>query len=178
MRLWLLAILEYLLGFLALAIFAAVAFGKGAPSDEHMVFAFKVSAGVALAELVVLMSRPTPGNRLILGANLWLIAGGAAGFTEQWWWLKGYQRLGEASLFVSMLLVGLLTTAFSPIGFIAASGTHSRVILASVVLLGAVAIALAVSVHYRGDVRLAAVIPIIALSWLYRLLKLFVRRGI
>ena len=177
MKRWVFAIVEYLLGFLALAVFAAVAFGKGAPSNEHLVFAFKVGALVALAELAVLLLRATPANRLILGVNLWLVAGGVAAFTEQWWWLKGYQRLGEAGLFVSMLLVGLVTSALSPIGFVAASGTRIRVFFASLTLLTAVAVALAMSVHYRGDVRLAAVLPVIALSWLYRVLRLSVYRG-
>jgi hypothetical protein len=76
------AFVEYLLGFLALAIFAALAFGKGTPTDERMVFAFKIGAGVAAVELAVLLLRSTPTNRLILGANVWLMAGGAAALLE------------------------------------------------------------------------------------------------
>ncbi|MDQ2734751.1 MAG: hypothetical protein M3Y55_07125 [Pseudomonadota bacterium] len=165
-----LAIVEYLLGFFALAVFAAVAFATALPSDEHLIYAFKVGGVVALAELAVLLWRAAPANRLIVGANLWLLAGGVAAFAQQWWWLKGYQRLGEAGLFVSMLLVGIATTVFSPKGFVAAPGERRRVIFASLVLLAAVGIALAASVRYRGDVKLAAVLPVIALSWVGRLL--------
>jgi hypothetical protein len=166
-----LAVVEYLLGFLALAVFATLAFSSSTPSDERFVFAFKVAGCVALAELAVLFYRAAPANRLIVGANLWLLAGCVAAFAEQWWWLKGYQQLGESSLFVSMLLVGLATTAFSPVGFVAAQGERRRVLIASLVLLAAVTAALVASVRFRGAVQWAAVLPVIALSWVNRLLK-------
>ncbi len=73
-----LAVLEYLLGFLALAVFAAVAFGSGAPSDDRLIGAFKLGALLAAIELCVLLLRTAPANRLIIGANLWLLAGGTA----------------------------------------------------------------------------------------------------
>ena len=122
MRIAALAVLEYLLGFLALALFAFLAFGGGPATDDRLLFAFKASAPVAVFELAVLFWRTAPANRLILGANLWLAAGGLAAFLQQWWWLKGYQQLGEASLFISMGIVGLATTALSPAGFVAAAG--------------------------------------------------------
>lgn len=172
-----LAVLEYLLGFLALAVFAYLAFSGGAPSDERLVFAFKVAGGVALVELAALSLRAAPANRLIVGANLWLLAGGLAVFTQQWWWLKGYQQLGESGLFISMLLVGLVTTAFSDAGFVAVSGERRKVVLASLVLLAAVVVALLASVRFRGTVQWAAVVPVIALSWLHRFLKRAVKSG-
>lgn len=165
------AILEYLLGFLALAFFAFLAFGGSAATDERLLFAFKASALLAVAELAILLWRPAPANRLILGANLWLVAGGLAAFLEQWWWLKGYQQLGEASLFISMAVVGLATTAFSPAGFVAAVGPRRHVVLASLGLLAAVCLALLSAVHFHGNVKFAAVVPVIALSWLNRLLR-------
>ncbi len=166
-----LAALDYALGFLALAVFAALAFGKGQASDEQMVFAFKIGAAIAAVELAVLFWRQAPANRLIVGANLWLMAGGAAAALEQWWWLLGYQRIGEASLFIAMLLVGVLSTAFSATGFVAAVGPRTKVLWSSAALLAAVVLALAAAVHFRGDVKFAAVLPVIALSWLNRLLR-------
>ncbi len=176
MRSAFLAIVEYLLGFLALALFAFLAFGSGPPTDERLLFAFKVSAPVAVIELAVLWWRAAPANRLILGANLWLTAGGLAALLQQWWWLKGYQQLGEAGLFISMALVGMATTAFSPEGFVAVAGPRRPVVLASLGLLAAVLLALWAAVHFRGDVKFAAVIPVIALSWFNRLLRRMVRR--
>lgn len=166
-----LAIVEYLLGFLALSVFAALAFGGGATSDERLVFAFKVAGCIALSELAFLYYRTVPANRLIVGANLWLIAGSFAAFTEQWWWLKGYQRLGESGLLISMLLVGLATSVFSAVGFAAVQGERRRVHIASIVLLVAVLAALLASVRFRGTVQWAAVVPVIALSWVNRLLR-------
>lgn len=100
------AAVEYLLGFLALALFAYLAFGSATTSDEQFVFAFKASGAVAAAELATLLARATPANRLIIGANIWLIAGGMAALLEQWWFLRTYQQFGEASLFCAMLHAG------------------------------------------------------------------------
>ena len=171
MRSALSAVIEYLLGFLALALFAYLGFGRGPTSDEQFVFAFKICGAVALVELVVLLARAAPANRLIIGANLWLIAGGAAALLEQWWFLRVYQHFGEASLFAAMLCVGVLSTAFSPAGFIGKQGQRDKVLRASVLLAAAVVVALLVAIYFRGNVRYAAVVPVIALSWLGRLLR-------
>jgi len=171
MRSAVLAILEYIIGFIALALFAYLAFGRGASSEESFVFAFKASSILAVVELSYLLTRAAPANRLILGANIWLIIGGLAAFLEQWWWLRIYQQAGEASLFLTMLLVGLVSTFSSPSGFIAKRGPAASVRYASLVLLAAVGCALVVAIYFRGNVKYAAVIPIIALSWLNRLLR-------
>ncbi|MBP8102291.1 MAG: hypothetical protein KAY54_10455, partial [Burkholderiaceae bacterium] len=96
---------------------------------------------------------------------------------EQWWWLKGYQHLGETSLFLSMLGVGIIATAFTPTGFVATDGPRRKVVLASLAMLLAVGLAAMVSVQFRGDVKWAAVLPVIALSWLNRLAAQAVRKG-
>jgi len=70
MRSALLAILEYIIGFIALALFAYLAFGRGASSDESFVFAFKASSILAVVELGYLLTRAAPANRLILSANI------------------------------------------------------------------------------------------------------------
>lgn len=163
--------LEYLLGFLALAVFAYLAFAAGPASDERFVHAFKVASVVALLELVALLAREAPANRLIMGANLWLILGGAAAFLEQWWLLRIYQHFGEASLFASMLLVGAVAMWRTPAGFIGKVGARRLVLQRSWLLLLAVVLALVVAVYFRGNVKLAAVLPVIALSWLNRLLR-------
>ncbi|MDO9167338.1 MAG: hypothetical protein Q7U13_14650 [Rhodoferax sp.] len=165
-----LAVIEYALGFVALAVFATLAFGSGKPTDERMIFAFKIGAAIAAFELAFLFWRSAPANRLIIGANLWLFVGGAAAVLEQWWLLKGYQQVGEAGLFVAMLVVGLLTTALSPTGFVGATGERRRVLWSSAALVAAVALGLVAAIHFRGEVKLAAVLPVIALSWLNRLL--------
>lgn len=168
---YLTVVLEYLLGFLALAVFAYLAFAAGPASDERFVHAFRVASVVALLELVALLAREVPANRLIMGANLWLIVGGAAAFLEQWWLLRIYQHFGEASLFASMLLVGVVAMWRTPAGFIGKVGARRLVLQRSWLLLLAVVLALVVAVYFRGNVKLAAVLPVIALSWLNRLLR-------
>jgi hypothetical protein len=148
-----------------------LAFGRGIATDESFVFAFKASSLLATIELALLLWRRAPANRLILGANLWLIAGGAAAFLEQWWWLRIYQQFGEASLFLSMLLIGVASTLFTSSGFIAKLGPPASVKQSSLVLLAAVACAIVFAIYFRGNVKYAAVAPVIALSWLNRLLR-------
>jgi phosphotransferase system glucose/maltose/N-acetylglucosamine-specific IIC component len=84
--------------------------------------------------------------------------------------------LGEASLFMAMGAAGLVTTAFSPAGFVAATGPRRPVVMASLCLLLAVGVALIAAIYFRGNVKFAAVIPVIALSWLNRLLRRVVQR--
>lgn len=162
---------EYLLGFLALAVFAYLAFGTGPQTDARFINAFKISAVVAVVELAILFSRTVPANRLIIGANLWLVLGGVAAFLEQWSFLRIYQHFGEASLFSSILAVGIVSLVISPAGFIGQLGERRTVLYRSLILLLAVLVAIAVAMHYRGNVKYAAVFPVIALSWLNRLLR-------
>ena len=169
------AVIEYLLGFLALTVFAAYAFVHGAPTEDRWVFSFKLGACLAALELLVLARRAVPINRLILGANIWLLVGGLAAFLQQWWLLRGYERFGEASLFAAMLAVGIVSTAVNPRGFVAVSGPRRKVLLASSALLAAVAVALVIAVSFRGNVKVAAVLPVIALSWLNRALQRYAR---
>jgi hypothetical protein len=171
MRSVVLAVFEYLIGFIALAFFAYLAFGRGTTSDESFVHAFKASSLLAVLELTYLLSRHAPANRLILGANIWLIMGGVAAFLGQWWWLRIYQQAGEASLFLTILVVGLVSTFLSPSGFIAKTGHAPSVKQASLILLTAVGCALVVAIYFRGNVKYAAVIPVITLSWLNRYLR-------
>ena len=168
-------IAEYLLGFFALAVFAAYAFGTGETSTERLITAFKFGASLAAIELLFLAVRKTPANRLILGANLWLILGGFAAFTQQWWFLRVYERFGEASLFATIFAVGVVATAVTPSGFVAAVGTKRKVMLASLTLLAAVGGALVLAIAYKGNVKIAAVLPIIGLSWLNRGLGLYAK---
>jgi phosphotransferase system glucose/maltose/N-acetylglucosamine-specific IIC component len=49
-------------------------------------------------------------------------------------------------------------------------------VMASLCLLLAVSVALIAAMYFRGNVKFAAVIPVIALSWLNRLLQRVVHR--
>lgn len=170
-------VIEYLLGFLALAVFGAYAFAQGTPTNERWVFSFKLGACLAALELLILTRRAAPINRLILGANIWLLVGGLAAFLQQWWLLRAYERFGEASLFAAMLAVGIVATVAMPGGFVAASGPPRKVLIASSALLASVAVALAFAVAFQGNVKVTAVLPVIALSWLNRALQRYARKA-
>ena len=171
------AVVEYLLGFFALAVFAAFVFAAGPPTTDRWVLAFKLGACLAAIELLVLVMRKSPANRLIVGANLWLFIGGIAAFSQQWWLLQTYERYGEASLFATMLGVGLVATAAFPGGFVAATGPRRKVMLASLALLAAVTGAMALAITYKGNIKVAAVYPVIALAWLNRALRQYAQSG-
>jgi len=164
------AIVEYLLGFIALAVFASYALANGTPTEERWIQAFKLGALVGSVEIAVMLLMRKPANRLILGGNLWLVVGGAAAVGEQWWLLQGYQRLGEASLLVAMLITGIVSLP-TRAGFVGKVGTGSTVRSASLALLAAAVCAVAISVALRGDPKLAGVMPVIALAWLNRYLR-------
>jgi hypothetical protein len=89
---------------------------------------------------------------------------------HQWWWLRWYERVGEASMFLTMLAGGLVFTLWSPQGFVGKAGDVRVVRRASWLLMAGAAAALGASLAWRGDTRFAAVLPIIGLSWLNRLL--------
>jgi alpha-beta hydrolase superfamily lysophospholipase len=161
-----------LVQFLPLSVFAAYAFGQGAPTDDRWVVAFELAAVAAVVQLAILLPRRRPTNRLILGANLYLLVGGAAAFAQQWWLLHLYSTLRESAIFLFMAGVGMVTTLATAGGFVAAEGApRGAVRRASLALLGATLAAVAVSATFRGDRTWAAVAPMIALAVLHRALR-------
>ena len=164
---WIFALVQ----FLPLSLFASYAFWHGAPDDARWQQAFQLASVAALVQLAIVLPQPRPASRLVLAANLYLLLGGLAFFAQQWWFLRLYDSLRESAIFIIMLAVGVVTTLGSRAGFVAACAPPRRaVVRASVWLLFATAVALAISVAYRGDRYLAAVYPIIGLAILQRLL--------
>lgn len=174
---WVAVVLEYLLGFLSLSVFAAYALSRGnTPSDQFWIDAFRLAGPIALLECLAMRGLPMPPNRLVLGANVWLMIGGAAAWLQWWELLQAYQRIGEASLFMGMVLVGALTLYGSEAGFVGAHGPAATVRRASLLLLLAVLCATAWAWVMRGHYGISSVAPVIILAWLNRALKFYVRR--
>ena len=92
-----------LVQFFPLSLFATYAFWRGAPTGERWVQAFELAALAAVVQLLILLPQRRPMNRLILGANLYLLIGGAAALAKQWWLLEAYGALRESGIFLSML---------------------------------------------------------------------------
>jgi hypothetical protein len=170
------AIIEYLLGFIALAVFVAYAYANGTPTVARWETAFKLGAVLAALEITILSFRKAPMNRLILGGNIWLLAGGLAFIAGQESFLRVYERLGEVSVFIAILAVGILTTAFSKHGFVGVEGSSRAVISQSLWLIAGVVAALSMAVYFKGNVKLAAVLPLTALAFLNRYLKYKIKK--
>ncbi len=161
--------------FLPLSFFATYAFWHGEPTDDRWMEAFQWGALAALVQLLMVLPQRRPTNRLILAANLYLLVGGGAVLTHQWWLLQTYEVLREAGIFIGILIVGIVTTFASPAGFIATLGTQSEVRRASFWLLLAVMLALGLSLVFAGDTTWAAVVPIICLAIFHRVLQVRIR---
>lgn len=174
---WAAHVLEYLLGFLSLSVFAAYALSRGdTPTDQFWIDAFRLVSPIAALECLAMRRLPMPPNRLVLGANLWLMLGGAASWIHWWDLLRLYQYIGEVSLFMAMMLVGVLTIARSEAGFVGAAGPAEAVRRASWLLLLAVMVAAGWAWWMSGHYGASSVAPVIALAWLNRALKFYVRR--
>ena len=157
--------------FLPLALFSTYAVWHGTPTPDRWVVAFQLGAVAALIQLVLVMRRPHPPNRLILGANFYLLVGGLAAFTQQWWVLRAYGLLMESGIFLFMLAVGAVATVATPTGFVTATDAPApRVRTASLVMLAATGAALVASIVFRGDMRWSAWGPVTVLALVERAL--------
>jgi hypothetical protein len=162
---WLFALVQ----FVPLSLFASYAFWNGAPDEQRWEAAFKLASLAALVQLAIVLPQRRPANRLVLAANLYLLLGGLAFLSHQWWFLRLYESLQEAAIFILMLVVGAAATWLSPAGFIGAQGQPAdRVRRASLWLLLATAVALLMAARFSGDLNWAAVYPIIGLAVLQR----------
>jgi hypothetical protein len=169
-------VLGYLLGYVALAIFAMIAFGSGPPTDAIWRRAFLIGGGVAVAELCVLWIMPIPANRLVIAANVYLAAGGAAFALKQWWFLRGYEKFGLSGILLAMFLVGLLTTFATKAGFVGMQAPQALVRRASYVMLGIVLLALASAQAVPKIDSATGAIIITVLAYSYRAMRNWVTR--
>jgi len=157
--------------FLPLSLFAAYAFRHGMPTDDRWVEAFELGAVAAVLQLLLVLRRARPVDRLVLAANLYLIAGGLAGFARQWWVLRLYGTLAESGIFLFVFAVGAVATFTTPTGFLTVEGTRpAQIRRSSLWMLAATLAAFGVSVLFRGDRSVAAVLPIVGLMVAQRML--------
>lgn len=164
---WLFALVQ----FLPLSFFASYAFWYGAPDEARWRDAFQFASLASLLQLAIVLPQRRPVSRLVLAANLYLLLGGVAFLTHQWWFLRMYDVMRESAIFISMLVVGVVSTIGTRAGFVASEvAPRVAVIRASSLLLVATVVGLIMSVVFRGNRYLAAVFPILALAILQRVL--------
>ena len=104
--------------FFPLSLFAAYAFWHGLPSNERWIEAFQISAIAGIVQLGIVLPQRFLLNRLVLAGNIYLILGGLAALTGQWWYLQIYDYLRESAIFLAMLLVGIVGTNPCSVNFL------------------------------------------------------------
>lgn len=168
------------LQFFPLTIFVYVAFSHGQPQAEDWLNAFLAGGAIAGLQLILanILSRGHPLSRLLLGVNVYLIMGGIAVLTNQLVVLYILNDLRESGIFLTILVVGVLTTLGSKAGFV---GEENRldppqVKRYSLGLLVLTSIATAASFYFRGYLIFSAVIPLITLTVANKLIKNLLRR--
>ncbi len=103
-------------------------------------------------------------NRVLLGINLYLISGGIAVITHQWWLNTLYHDLQASGILVWVFFVGLVSLGLSPRGFIGVDDPdRKKVKQLSLYLLLVSAVALLISFGFRGNRVLSEVIPFVIL---------------
>jgi len=155
--------------FFPLSLFAAYAFWRGVPRDDRWIEAFQISAIAGIVQLLIVLPKRIPLNRLVLAGNIYLILGGLASLTGQWWYLQIYEYLRESAIFLFMLVVGIVATFATKHGFVVAQGADLRWTRHySILLVGATAICFIPALAFEGNRVWSAVMPIIALAALQR----------
>ena len=146
-----------------LSIFMAYALWNGEPSKERWLDAFVLSAIAGLVQLVTIAAKKSPANRLVLATNVYLILGGIAVFSKQWWYLQIYYQLKASAILLSMALIGLIATYFTEAGYLGVSSiNNNKTKKFSMYLLLATVVCLGISQFFHGNMLLAGILPIVA----------------
>lgn len=149
-----------LIQFLPLTVFVGCARGKGF-TDEAWAVAFLMGGIAAVVETVLLVAlRRVTLNRLILGANLFLMVGAIGFGIGVMPIMEIYGLMRESALLASVLVVGIVTTFATEVGFIEVEGQDRReTVVHSIYLILVTLAVLAVSFTFRGNTLWAGIIP-------------------
>ena len=143
-------------------------FARAANADNagrQWEIAFIFSGVLSVATLSVLMRhQPYRLNRVMLGTNLFLISGAVAVLLRFSPLLDLYWRINPVPLFVWVVAVGIVTSLFSPHGFVGSPDSDIKSkYLHSALLLAAAVVALGISVLHQGQLFYADILPFIGL---------------
>lgn len=139
---------------------------------------FITGGSLALLSTVVLFFQKVPLNRIFLGINIHLFTGGLAFITQLWWLLDVYQKMLASGMLAWVIIVGVVTLLFSPLGFICVDHPDKKSVRAySFYLLLVTAAAFVTSLVFQSNRVLSQVIPFIALFIIQGLLKSRISEG-
>lgn len=134
--------------------------------------AFVIGGCLAVIEFALLFIKKKVFDRLIMAVNLFLFVGGVGFLFDIHPILNLYDNLMQSALFVSILLVGLVTTFFSVYGFIAVNHPNKQLVRSrSLYLVVTSLFAFALSLFFRGDMLLGGTLPFIGLLVIRRILS-------
>lgn len=159
--------------FFPLVFFIAYATWSGQPSGERWVSAYKLASVLAAIQFLVAVMLPRPANRLVLGANLYLLIGGALAWAGADRGLMFFGRvLQESAVMLCIVAVGLLATLSTASGFVGVIHRDRMAVRSASLLVLVLAVALtAFSFVFRGNRFLAAGLPILVLTLANRWFK-------
>lgn len=164
--------LQSLITFLPLLVFITYALWDGPPPEERWLAAYKIASPLAIVQLVWAARSAAPINRLLLGANLYLLVGGLCAWSGYEPGLGLLRELKGAGVLLSILLVGATLTLASRDGFVGATrGEARRIRRNSVWLLVATVIAFAVAYEFNASPKYGTAIPLVALVLVNRVLR-------
>jgi peptidoglycan/LPS O-acetylase OafA/YrhL len=158
-----------LLQFLPLSIFALIAFSEMFPLPERWTIAYGVGATLALARLIYLIRKKVIINRLILGADLYLLIGFTAVILGLTWATNVLAHFQASLIFICIFCVGIFSTIFSKFGFVGVESPDFKAIRKySFIFLLVTVGAFFFAYDHRGDRNFGAVFPIILLVLIQR----------
>ncbi|MCG8565846.1 MAG: hypothetical protein MI747_12270 [Desulfobacterales bacterium] len=125
-----------------------------------------LAAGLAATLIIALhLYKKLTLNRIFLGINLYLISGGLAFLTHQWWLNEIYGHFHASGMFLWIIGVGLVSTLASPLGFMGVPSPEPKQVRKfSICLLGFTICAFVVSYAFRGHWILSEMVPFL---WLF-----------
>lgn len=133
-------------------------------SSGDWVPAFQIGGAIAIVMLGASLFTGRVIDRVLLTINCFLL-GGAAMFVFNIVWLQNlYSHFAQTTIFLWLLVIGILTTVFSPVGFIGLDGQRERkqITMHSIFLLAAVCVAIGVSLYFHDSTLRGFIVPWLA----------------
>ena len=124
------------------------------------------TAILAILAITVLAMRKFPVNRVVLGANIWIVLA-ALSLVNGWVLVQQYlfHFFSEAGFFLVIFIVGLFSMYFFKTGFIGIPNRDPNVVRKySLYLLFATALAMLWADYFRGDVNFGGSLPFLVLA--------------
>ena len=127
---------------------------------------FIIGGILAIIQLVFFTIKSKMINRIIIGADIYLIIAGLAAASKWGYLLLILNNLRETGLLLCIFLVGIYTTAFSRAGFIGTDNYErpEKTKSYSIILLCISAIAVGISFVFRNNRVIAIILPIIIIA--------------